>query len=121
MSYETIPINNLLELISKFTVAVRSEPTVVWRGQTCSDWGLTPSLFRSNPNPQNFEWDSREDALLRYFEKSNRRWLQEHHAQGFIERLTQSSRFGPVQLVTLSPAEWNELINRVQRRGLRPV
>jgi FRG domain len=49
---------------------------------------LTPSLFRSEPKSKERSWDSKEQALLRYFEKSNRRWVQEHRAQGFIERLT---------------------------------
>ena len=28
-----------------------------------------------------------EDALLRYFEKANLRWIKEHYAEHFIERL----------------------------------
>jgi|GEM_PF-1016200 len=88
VSYATIKIDDPLDLISKFTVAVRPEPAVVWRGQTSSQWGLTPSLFRSEPKWKDWSWLSKEQALLRYFEKSNRRWVQEHYAQGFIERLT---------------------------------
>jgi len=88
VSYTTVPINDPLDLISKFTAAVRPEPAIVWRGQTSSEWGLVPSLFRSEPNPKESTWDSKQDALLRYFEKSNRKWIEEHYAQGFIERLT---------------------------------
>jgi hypothetical protein len=88
MSYATIPIDDPLDLISKFTVAVRPEPAIVWRGQTLSKWALIPSLFRCQPKTKQLSWHIQEDALLRYFEKSNRRWIEEHYAQGFIERLT---------------------------------
>ena len=88
VSYAIKKIQNLLDLISRFTVAVRREPAIVWRGQTSSEWGLTPSLFRSEPKWKGWSWLSKEQSLLRYFEKSNRGWVQEHYAQGFIERLT---------------------------------
>ena len=88
MSYETTKINDPLDLISKFTVAVRPNPTIVWRGQTSSKWGLTPSLFRSEPKRKQWSWFSKEQELLHYFEKPIRRWVQEHYAQGIIERLT---------------------------------
>jgi hypothetical protein len=85
--YQTIPVNNVVDLIEKFTVSVRSEPSIVWRGQTCSHWGLTPSLFRSEPKWKDRSWDSREQGLLRYISKSNVRWLKEHYAETFIDRL----------------------------------
>jgi hypothetical protein len=88
MPYNTEKINDPLDIISHFTVSVRSDPTVVWRGQTYSEWGLTPSLFRSEPKWSNWTWDSKEDALLRYFEKSNAKSVREHYAEEFIERLT---------------------------------
>jgi hypothetical protein len=88
LSYRTVPINDPLELISTFTVAVRPQPTIVWRGQTSSHWGLTPSLFRSQPKWKDWSWASKEQALLRYFETTNRKHIREHHADGFTERLT---------------------------------
>ena len=86
--YKTERIKDLFGLIDKFTVLVRPEPSIVWRGQACSDWGLTPSLFRSKPKWKDWTWLSKEDALLRQFEKANLRWVKEHYAEGFIERLT---------------------------------
>jgi hypothetical protein len=86
MTYKTEIIKDPLDIIREFTVCVRSDPTIIWRGQTCSDWGLTPSLFRSEPKLRG--WDSKEAALLRYFEKSNAKWVRENYAEGFIERLT---------------------------------
>jgi hypothetical protein len=65
--YETIEIGNLLDLINRFTVSVRPDPSIVWRGQSCSEWGLTPSLFRSEPKRKGWTWQSKEDELLRYF------------------------------------------------------
>ena len=86
--YKTVQVEDLLDLINRFTVSVRPEPSIVWRGQSCSQWSLTPSLFRSEPKWKGWSWLSKEQDLLRYFEKSNRGWVQEHYAQGFIERLT---------------------------------
>ena len=45
--YETVQIKDVLDLIKRFTVSVRPDPSIVWRGQSSSEWGLTPSLFRS--------------------------------------------------------------------------
>jgi len=56
--YETREIEDPLEIIEKFTVSVRSEPTIVWRGQSCSEWDSMPSLFRSEPKSRNWTWDS---------------------------------------------------------------
>jgi hypothetical protein len=86
--YETVQVKNLLDLIKSFTVAVRSDPSIVWRGQTRSQRPLTPSLFRSEPKWKNWSWDSKENKLLRCFEKSSRQWVKEYHAENFIERLT---------------------------------
>jgi hypothetical protein len=86
--YQTVQVKNLLDLVKRFTVAVRPDPSIVWRGQDCSERGLTPSLFRSEPKWKDWKWDSKEDQLLRYFEKSSRHWVKEHHAEHFIERLT---------------------------------
>jgi hypothetical protein len=82
--YETVRIEKILDLIKRFTVAVRSDPSIVWRGQTCSEWGLTPSLFRSEPKWKDWKWDSKEQGLLRYFAKSNVRWLKEHYAEKLL-------------------------------------
>jgi hypothetical protein len=86
--YQTITVKSVLDLIEKFTVSVRSDPSIVWRGQTCSRWPLTPSLFRSKPKWKDWSWHSKEQKLLRYFAKSNVRWLKEHYAETFIDRLT---------------------------------
>jgi hypothetical protein len=59
----------------------------VWRGQSCSDWPLTPSIFRSEPKWKNWTWDSKEQGLLRDFAKFNDRWLKEHYADSYIDRL----------------------------------
>jgi hypothetical protein len=88
VNYTTVQIKEPLDLISKFTVAVRSEPTIVWREQSSSKWGLTPSLFRSQSKQEEGHWGSKEQALLRYFERSNRKWIEEHYAKGIMERLT---------------------------------
>lgn len=85
--YETIEVGNLLDLIDRFTVSVRPDPSIVWRGQSCSEWGLTPSLFRSEPKRKGWTWQSKEDDLLRYFTKSNVGWLKKHYADSFIDRL----------------------------------
>ena len=85
--YQTIPVESVLDLIEKFTVSVRSEPSIVWRGQTCSHWGLTPSIFRSEPKWKDRSWDSREQGLFRYFAKSNLRWLKEHYSETLLDRL----------------------------------
>jgi hypothetical protein len=90
--YETVRIEQILDLIKSFTVAVRSDPSIVWRGQSRSKWGLTPSLFRSHPKSKDWKskdwsWDSKEQGLLRYFAKSNVRWLKEHYAESFINQL----------------------------------
>jgi hypothetical protein len=87
-NYKTVRVSDLLDVIKNFTISVRPEPLIVWRGQSCSEWGLTPSLFRSEPKWKGWTWDSKEDALLRSFEKSSRHWVKEHHAENFIERLT---------------------------------
>jgi len=83
-----VQIGDLLDLIKGFTVSVRPDPSFVWRGQSCSEWGLTPSLLRSEPKWKDWTWHSKEDGLLRYFAKSNVRWLKEHYAENFIDRLT---------------------------------
>lgn len=88
MPFNTEKIDDPFKVIREFTVSVRSEPTVIWRGQSCSAWGLTPSLFRSEPKLRNWTWDSKEDQLLRYFEKSNAKWVREHYPEGFVEHLT---------------------------------
>jgi hypothetical protein len=85
--YQTIPIENVVDLIERFTVSVRSEPSIVWRDQSCSEWGLTPSLFRSESKSKDRSWHSKEQGLLRYISKSNVRWLKEHYAETFIDRL----------------------------------
>ncbi len=85
--YETVRIKDLLDLIKRFTVSVRSDLSIVWRGQSCSEWGLMPSLFRSKPKSKDRSWQSKEQGLLRYFSKSNVRWLKEHYAETFIDRL----------------------------------
>jgi hypothetical protein len=88
MPFTTEKIDDPFEIIREFTVSVRSEPTVVWRGQSWSEWGLTPSLFRSEPKWRNWTWDSKEDQLLRYCEKSNAKWVRDHYPEGFVEHLT---------------------------------
>jgi FRG domain len=75
--FEEVVIKTPLEIIEKFTVSVRSDPTIVWRGQRASSWGLTPSLFRLKQKSK--EWHSIECFLLRNFEKSNTRWVREHY------------------------------------------
>jgi hypothetical protein len=85
--YRAVTVESVLDLIEDFTVSVRSDPSVVWRGQTCSRWPLTPSLFRSEPKWKDWSWQSKEQGLLRDFTKSNVRWLKEHYAEKFIERL----------------------------------
>jgi hypothetical protein len=87
--FQTITVKSVVDLINRFTVSVRSDPSIVWRGQTCSEWPLTPSLFRSEPKYKDKDrsWDSREQGLLRYFSKSNLRWLKEHHAATLLDHL----------------------------------
>jgi hypothetical protein len=87
--FQTITVKSVVDLINRFTVSVRSDPSIVWRGQTCSEWPLTPSLFRSEPKYKDKDrsWDSREQGLLRYFSKSNLRWLKEHHAETLLDHL----------------------------------
>jgi hypothetical protein len=85
--YETVRIKDLLDLIKRFTVSVRSDLSIVWRGQNCSEWGLIPSLFRSKPKSKDRSWDSKEQGLLRYFARSNVRWLKEHYAEKLFDRL----------------------------------
>jgi hypothetical protein len=86
MPLKDVLIKSPLEIIDSVTVSVRSSPTIVWRGQHSSKWGLTPSLFRLKPESR--EWQSVEYFLLRDFEMSNAKWVREHYAEGFIERLT---------------------------------
>src|SRR5258708_32959267 len=88
MPYETKTIEDPLEIIREFTVSVRPDPTIVWRGQSNSEWGLIPSLFRSKPKWRDWTWASKEAALFRYFEKSNAKWVREHYAEDLIEHLT---------------------------------
>ncbi len=52
----------------------------------CIQLGLKPSLFRLKEKSR--EWQSIEFFLLRNFEMSNSKWIREHYAEGFIERLT---------------------------------
>lgn len=85
---KTVRVEDFLDLIRTFTVSVRAEPFIVWRGQTRSEWGLTPSLFRSEPKWKNWKWDSKEDGLLRCFEKSSLHWDKDLHPERFIDRLT---------------------------------
>jgi FRG domain-containing protein len=87
-NFKTLRVESVVELIERFTVSVRPDAPIVWRGQSCSEWGLTPSLFRSEPKRKEWTWRNKEDDLLRYFEKSNFRWLKEHYAETFIDRLT---------------------------------
>src|SRR5260370_33113403 len=47
--YETVRVEDLLDLVKRFTVAVRPDPSIVWSVQSCSEWRLTQSLFRSEP------------------------------------------------------------------------
>jgi hypothetical protein len=102
MSYKTIEIKNLMEIIENFTVSVRSEPSIVWRGQQLSKWPLTPSLFRLKPNSHG--WASLEGNLLRNFEKSNTRWVKEHYAEEYVQRLTLAQHHGlPTRLL-----DWSE-------------
>src|SRR5271165_3867583 len=54
-----VQIGDLLDLIKGFTVSVRPDPSFVWRGQSCSEWGLTPSLFRSEPKWKGWSWLSK--------------------------------------------------------------
>jgi hypothetical protein len=86
-NYEIILVEDLLDVIKTFTVSVRPDSSIVWRGQSCSEWGLTASLFRSEPRSKDWSWHSKEQGLLHYFAKSNFRWLKEHGAETFIDRL----------------------------------
>ena len=88
MPYETKTIEDPLEIIREFTVSVRPDPSIVWRGQSNSEWGLIPSLFRSKPKWRDWTWASKEAALFRYFEKSNAKWVREHYAEDLLESLT---------------------------------
>jgi hypothetical protein len=100
--FEEVIITTPLEIIEKFTVSVRSDPTIVWRGQRASSWGLTPSLFRLKQKSQ--EWHSIEYVLLRNFEKSNTRWVREHYAEDFTQRLALAQHHGlPTRLL-----DWTE-------------
>jgi hypothetical protein len=88
MPYPTKIIKDLFESIKEFTGPVRADPWTVWRGQSSSKWSLVPSLFRFKPEVGKRSWTSKEQALLRLFENSNAKWVKEHYAEGFIERLT---------------------------------
>jgi hypothetical protein len=87
MPYETKPIEDLFDIIREFTVSVGSDPSIVWRGQSNSEWGLIPSLFRSKPKWRDWTWASKEAALFRYFEKSNAKWLREQYAEDLTDLL----------------------------------
>ncbi len=43
--FEEVEIKTPLEIIEKFTVSVRSDPTIVWRGQRVSSWALNRRYF----------------------------------------------------------------------------
>jgi hypothetical protein len=71
MHYENVVIMDPLDLIKDFTVSVRSDSSIVWRGQRASTWRLIPSLFRLERGSN--EWQSIEFYLMRNFEKSSTR------------------------------------------------
>jgi len=67
--FKKSPAVFVLRLPSSRTVARSTSPT------------------RSEPKWKGWSWLSKEQELLRYFAKSNVRWLKEHYAETFLDRL----------------------------------